>query len=204
MLDALKSLGGNKGKAVDKQSAELELLVAAAREERNALSAMLSALTTRSATLMPLSKSLEQVAEKATSVTARLDDLATRVASLDARTKGLEEIDARIQALKESAEQTAQTTQKAIGPDGELQKHREAVQQLSAQALQTQASLETLKKERALFEELRGQLHVAHAEVKQSASDVGGLKTEIDQVHAMATTLAQDYAKIRDTSREAR
>ena len=118
MLDALKNLGGNKGKAVDKQSAELGLLVAAAREERNALSAMLSALTTRSATLMPLSKSLEQVAEKATSVTARLDDLATRVGSLDARTKGLEDIDARIQALKESAEQTAQTTQKAIGPDG--------------------------------------------------------------------------------------
>jgi len=36
--------------------------------------------------------------------------------------------------------------------DGELRKHREAVQQLSSQAMQTQASLETLKKERAALE----------------------------------------------------
>jgi methyl-accepting chemotaxis protein len=145
MLDAFKNMGG-KGKLVQKQTDELETLIATAREERSAISAMLTSLTTRSAKLLPLSKSLEQVTERATSVTARLDEIANRLSTLDDHTKQLEELDKRIQALKESARLAEQTTQKALGPDGELQKHREAVQHLSSQALGTQATLETLKK----------------------------------------------------------
>ncbi len=130
MLDAFKNIASGKGKAVQKQTDELELLIASAREERSAISAMLTALTTRSAKLTPLSKSLEQVTEKATSVTTQLDEIAKRLATLDDRSKELAEVDKRIQALKETARQAEQTTQQAIGPDGELQKHREAVQHL--------------------------------------------------------------------------
>ncbi len=60
MLDAFKNMSGNKGKAVDKQTSELELLIATAREERSAIGAMLTALTTRSAKLTPLTQSMEQ------------------------------------------------------------------------------------------------------------------------------------------------
>ena len=66
MLDAFKNMTGGKGKLVQKQTDELELLIATAREERSAISAMLTALTTRSAKLAPLGKTLEQVSEKAT------------------------------------------------------------------------------------------------------------------------------------------
>jgi len=76
MLDAFRSLTGNKSKLAQKQSEDLERLITAAREERTAISAMLTTLTARSAKLTPLGKALEQVAEKATSVTTRLDDLA--------------------------------------------------------------------------------------------------------------------------------
>jgi len=77
MLDAFKNItGGGKGKLVQKQADELELLIATAREERSAISAMLTALTTRSAKLTPLSKSLEQVTERATSGPTRLDEIA--------------------------------------------------------------------------------------------------------------------------------
>src|SRR5439155_13856474 len=100
MLDAFKSItGGGKTKLVQKQTDELETLIATAREERGAISAMLTALTTRSAKLTPLGKTLEQVSEKATGVTARLDDIAKRLTTLDDRTRELEEIDKRIQAL---------------------------------------------------------------------------------------------------------
>ena len=151
MLDALKNMtGGGKGKAVRQQTDELELLIATARAERSAISAMLTALTTRSAKLTPISKTLEQVTEKATGVTTRLDEIAKRLTTLDDRAKELEKIEKRIQGLKESARQAEETTQKALGPDGELQKHREAVQHLSSQALGTQATLDTLKKERAI------------------------------------------------------
>src|SRR5437773_8260866 len=160
MLDAFKNISG-KNKVTQQQSTDLELLIATAREERSALSAMLTALTARSAKLTPIAKSLEQAGDKAASVTTQLDEIAKRLATLDDRTKEVDEIDKRIQALKDAAKQAELTTQKSVGPDGELQKHREAVQQLSSQALQTQTSLDTLKKERAALEELRGQLREA-------------------------------------------
>jgi chromosome segregation ATPase len=144
MLDAFRDITGNKGKQVQQQTDELELLIVSAREERSAISTMLTALTTRSAKLMPLAKSLEQVGEKAMSVSTRLDDIARRLTALDDRTHEIEEVDKRIQALKDAAKQAEQTTQKAVRR--ELRKHREAVQRLSSEPLQTQASLAALKK----------------------------------------------------------
>src|SRR2546430_3107641 len=204
MLDAFKNITSGKGKLVQQQSEELEQLIATAREERSAISAMLTSLTTRSAKLTPLSKTLEQVTDRATSVTERLDEIAQRLTALDDRTKVLEEIDKRIQSLKDSAKQAEQTTQKALGPDGELQKHREAVQHLSSQALGTQATLDTLKKERSTLDELRGQLQKADGEVKQSLTQVGALKGELDHIRKSAATLTEDHSKIREISRESR
>src|SRR5262245_22504148 len=204
MLEAFKNMSGSKTKLVQQQTDELETLIATAREERSALSAMLTSLTTRSAKLTPLSKSMEQVTERATSVTARLDEIAKRLSALDDHAAQLEELDKRIQGLNAAVKQAEQTTQKALGPDGELQKHREAVQHLSSQALGTQATLETLKKERAALEGLRGQLRDTESEVKQSIGHSTSLKTELEQIRAIATTLTQDYAKIRESSREAR
>ena len=113
--------------------------------------------------------------EKATGATATLDEISKRISSLDDRGSEVEQIDKRIQALKDAARQAELTTQKAIGPDGELQRHREAVQHLSSQALQTQATLDTLKKERALLEELRGQLRAAEGEVKQATTQASAI-----------------------------
>ncbi|HEY2152432.1 MAG TPA: hypothetical protein VGH34_16605 [Vicinamibacterales bacterium] len=204
MLDAFKNITGAKGKTAQKQTEDLEQLIATSREERSAISAMMTALTAKSAKLSPLGKSLEQVSEKASSVTAQLDEITRRLTTLDDRTKELAEVDKRIEALKDAARQAEQTTQKAIGPDGELQKHREAVQHLSSQALGTQATLETLRKERATLEELRTQLQKADTDVKQSIGQSATLKGELDQVRALATALAQDFAKVRESSREAR
>src|SRR2546430_9761663 len=186
MLDAFKNITSGKGKLVEQQSEELEQLIATAREERSAISAMLTSLTTRSAKLTPLGKSLEQVSEKASSVTAMLDEIAKRLSALDERTKELEEIDKRIETLKESAKQAEQTTQKALGPDGELQKHREAVQHLSSQALGTQATLDTLKKERAALEDLRGQMRDVEGEVKQALTQARTLQAGPAQPRATA------------------
>src|SRR5437899_10582524 len=114
MLDALKNLTGGKNKLVQKQTDELELLIASAREERAAISAMLTTLTTRSQKLTPLSQSLEQMTGRMTGVSERLDDIAARLALIDDRTKALEGVDLRIQALKDAANQAEQPTQKAL------------------------------------------------------------------------------------------
>ena len=204
MLDAFKSLTGGKGKVVQQQADELGLLIANAREERSAISAMLNTLASRSAKLAPLGKQLEEVTDKATGITDRLDEIARRLTALDDRTHELEDVDKRIQALKDAAKGAEQTTLKALGPDGELHKHREAVQNLSSQALQTQAILATLKKERTALEELRGHLRESEGEVKQALGHASTLKGELDQVRSTASALQQDFTKIRETSREAR
>ena len=61
MLDAFRSMTSGKNKQVQQQTDELQLLITSAREERSALSTMLTTLTARSAKLTPFGKSLEQV-----------------------------------------------------------------------------------------------------------------------------------------------
>src|SRR5947209_4580009 len=188
MLDAFRTWTNGKEKLAQQQT-DLETLIANAREERSALSAMLTYLTARSVELVPIGKSLEQVTEKANGITTRLDEIAKRLAALDERTKELETVEKRVQALKVTVWQVERSTDKALGTDGALHKHRQAVQQLTAQALQTQSSLDTLKKERSALEELRSQLRTATTEVKQSISEAGMLNAELDQVRAVATVL---------------
>src|SRR5438309_9678866 len=204
MLDAFKNMTGGRNKQLQTQTTDLETLIATAREERSALSAMITSLTTRGAKLTPLSQSMEQVHEKANGVTARLDDISKRLATVDTQTKLLDAFDKRIKTLDEVLKRIEDTTLKAVGPDGDLRKHRDAVQQLSSQALQTQASLDTLRKEYAALEQMRGQLRDAQAEAKVSLASTTTLKGEFDQVRGVAATLTQDYAKIRETAREAR
>ena len=204
MLDALKNMAGGKGKTAQKQVDELEALIANAREERGAIGAMLTALATRSAKLAPIQKTLEQVTQRAGTTAEQVEALSRRLADLDTQALQLAELDKRIQVLKEAALQAEQTTERALGPDGELRKHREAVQQLSSQALQTQASIDTLKKERAALEELRTELKQTLGEVKQSSTQASAVKGDLDQIRSLATQLAQDYGRVRETSREAK
>ena len=68
MLEALKNMTGGKGKQSSSRPTSSSCLLPRAREERSAISAMLTSFTTRSAKLTPLSKSLEQMTEKATTV----------------------------------------------------------------------------------------------------------------------------------------
>src|SRR5262249_34955890 len=51
MLDAFKNMTGGKGKLTQQQTDDLEVLIATAKEERSAISAMLTSLTTRTAKL---------------------------------------------------------------------------------------------------------------------------------------------------------
>src|SRR5687767_12165272 len=140
MLDALKGFAGG-GKA-QKQSDDLQSLITAAKEERSALSAMLTQISMRSSKLTQTAKALEQVDAKAATSTTKLDELLARLDGLEAKAKGFGEVEKRVQSLIETATQAQQAAEKVLAPDGELQAHRRQVQQLSSQALETQASLD--------------------------------------------------------------
>ena len=205
MLDAFKNMTGGKGKLVQKQTDELELLIATAREERSAISAMLTSLTARSAKLTPLGKTLEQVSEKATAITGRLDEIGKRLTALDDRTKELEEVEKRIQALKESARQAEQTTAEGARP------RRRAAEAPRSGAAPVVAGARHAGHARHAEERARDARGAARAaaEGRRRSEAVARpgrrrLKGELDQIRALAATLTQDYAKIRETSREAR
>jgi len=126
MLEAFKGLTGG-GKA-QKQFEDLEGLIAAAKEERGALSAMLTQISMRSSKLSQMGKTLEQVAQKATAATEQLDGLVNRVEGLEERARSFGEIDTRIQSLLDAASQAQHAAERITAPDGELQKHRQSVQ----------------------------------------------------------------------------
>ena len=55
--------------------------------------------------------------------------------------------------------------------------------------------METLKKERAALEDVRAQVRLAHVEAKESVTQAGLLKAELDQIRSTSSSLTQDYAK---------
>ena len=180
MFDVFKDRAADsKRQSVLDERHELQQLIETARAERAAMDETLLWLRARSANLMPIGKSLEHITENVVGVVTKIEEIDKRLAGLDGRTRGVEELDGHIQSLKDAATRAEQSVQKAIRPDGELEKHREAVEQLSSQAQRTHASLSTLRIEHAALEELRSQLRTAQTEIKQSVDHAGALESEL-------------------------
>lgn len=142
MLDAFKKTGATR-----QQSDELQALIAQSREERAALSTMLTQMQMQSAKLVSAGKAMQAVEEQADKAHARLDDVNERLAQAARRTTELENIDARIQILVDAVTKAEKETTRLTAPDGELEKHKQALQHLSSQTVETRASLESLKQE---------------------------------------------------------
>ena len=200
MLDAL--FGSTAPKKT--QQDELYTLIAQAKEERTMLSAMLTQMAGGTSKLAQTSKALDQVGQKADAALKRLDDLGQKVSGYEDRARGLEQIEKRVTALLEQVQEAQQVSEKITAPDGDLQKHRLAVNQLASQALENQATIETLRKERSSFEDLRAVLKVSTAEVAKSVESVATLKGELDAVRSTGAQLGAEFARLRDTSREAK
>ena len=194
MLEPLKGLIGSK---TQKQVDDLQALITTAKEERSALSAMLTHIPTRSAELMQMGKTLEQVEGKASAASGKLDAVAMRMEAMEHRVKTFDGMEKRVQALVYTVTSMQQAAEMLIDPEGDFQKHRQQVQQLSSQAPKTQASVDAL-------EELGTQLHKGQAEMKQAVERASTLQEELDNVRGTAGQLAQDIAEVRVSSREAR
>jgi chromosome segregation ATPase len=200
MLDALFGSTGSKKTQQD----ELQALIAQAKEERTMLSAMLTQMAGGTSKLAQTSKALDQVGQKADAALKRLDDLGQKVGGYEDRARGLEQIEKRIATLVEQVQEAQRVSEKVTAPDGELQKHRLAVSQLASQALENQATIETLRKERSSFEDLRALLKVSTTEVAKAVESVATLKGELDAVRTTGAQLSSEFGRLRDTSREAK
>jgi DNA repair exonuclease SbcCD ATPase subunit len=89
----------------------------------------------------------------------------------------------------------------------EVAKDEKRPEQPWAQVTEVQASIDTFTRERATFEEIQNKLRESHREIegmKQSVDQAAALRTELEQIRGVAGQLGDDYAKLRDASREAR
>ena len=205
MLDALKTLAGG-GKAAQKQAEELEALIATAREERTALSAMLTQVTMRAGKLTETGKTLEAVGKTAGTATETLEVLTKRLDEMQRQASVLSDVEKRAQLLEAAISQAQGKTERLIAPDGDLEKHRRDIQGVASAAAEVQSVVETVKRERTALEEVQKQIQKAHEElrdVRQSVEQAATLRTELEQLRGVATQLTQDYSKAREISREA-
>jgi chromosome segregation ATPase len=200
MLDALFGTQGGKKQQHD----ELQMLIAQAKEERTMLSAMLTQMAGGTSKLAQTSKALEQVGQKADAALKRLDDLGQKVGGYEERARGLDQVETRIAALLDQVQEAQRVSEKITAPDGDLQKHRLAVTQLASQALENQATIETLRKERSAYDDLRALLKVSTGEVAKSVESVSALKGELDAIRSIGSQLTSEFTRLRETSREAK
>ena len=205
MLDAFKRRGAGDGEKLAKeQVAELQELIGQAREERAALSTMLTQVDVHGSKLSTLGRSMQDVNDRAGGATGKMAALAKRMSTLEARATGLEEIGTRIETLRGGVSKVEETTQQLLAPNGELQKHRHEVQQLAAQATQNVALLDAMKKEQITLDELRERLRVAQTDVEDSASKATSLKVDFDRLRGLTGKLTKDHARLKDSLRETR
>lgn len=117
MLDAF-GIGSGAKKAQRSSADELQALITSAKEERSALSEMLTQVTMRSSKLAQTSKTLEQ-AEKATAGTmGKVDELGRRLTSLDERTKAMEDVDKNIKTCSRPSVRRSRRPSASSGPKG--------------------------------------------------------------------------------------
>ena len=205
MFEALKRRKQTT-KSAEEQRDELQALIDTAREERGALSTMLTQIEVRAGkvSLPQVSKAVQRAADQATAASEHLEVLAGRLTAFEERGKEIAQLDGRVQALTDTVAQAEGSAQKLLSPDGELQKHRAAVQQLSSQALQTSASLETLKNDQATQEEMRRSLRKSVAELAGATDRAEALQIELKQLRTASSGLAKDYAKLKESVRQAK
>ena len=116
MLDAF-GIGSANKKAQKSAADDLQQLVNSAREERSALSEMLTQVTMRASKLAQTQK--KPRADREDTAPARwgkVDELGARLTSLDERTKAMEDVDKKIKNLGEDSPPGATAAERVVGP----------------------------------------------------------------------------------------
>ncbi|HEU4935433.1 MAG TPA: hypothetical protein VFT39_03200 [Vicinamibacterales bacterium] len=197
MLEAFKKSGKNGRN----QAEELEALIATCREERAALSTMLTQMQLQSSKLATAGKSLQEVDEKAGQAHALLNEVMERLAKADTRAKELETIDARIGSLADSVREAREETGRLTAPGGELHQHRQAIETLSSQAQAALDASETLERDQATLDALRDQVRQSQSEVRDSKDEYAQLRAQLDTLRGHAAEISQEMTRTRDLSR---
>ncbi len=205
MFDTIKTLTmGADAPTAKAATAELIKLVKFAREHKIMLEAALNQVETRSAGLMQTAKSLERVEKRAVAAGGRLDDLDEQVNTLTTRVRAVDEVGPRVEAVTRRADEAESFVTRLLSPDGDLQRLRESLQRLEAEAAENRASIDSLKKERSRVDEVRLALRDAQQGAAASTSELARLRSDVESLRALTPDLKQEYDRLRASAREER
>ena len=113
MLEAFKK---GQSKPAQQQALDLEKIIATSREERAALSTMLTQIQMQSSKLAAAGKSLQDVEQLVTNANERIDQVSDRLNTAEAHSRVLETIESRIRTLVETVSRAEGETSALIGP----------------------------------------------------------------------------------------
>lgn len=195
MLDSFKK-GGNPA------ANDLQALIASSREERAALSTMLTQIQLQSSKLAAAGKALQNVEELVGRANERLERVTERLDAADAKAHVLEDIDRRIAALLDGLARAEQQAAQLTGPGGELENHRRAVDGLAARAAEAFASLDALRQEHGAIEQVRADIRAAVRAAAEVAERTGVLQSDLTQLQSASAGMSGELAHIQKLSRE--
>ena len=184
------------GTKAKKHSDELNSIVLAARHERDALDALLGQLDGRRGKLAEVSTTVEHVRDRAVDASAQLTTIVARISDLDTRVAGFEAIHAQVAEMNGIVQQTQEAAALLVDSSGQLQKHREAMEQLAEEYRETRAAIQALGAQRQLVTEAHDELQRFQTDLRGAIDQAAGVKRELDQLHSQASGLASDQAAI--------
>src|SRR5262249_54361807 len=190
------------GTKAKQRNDELNAIMLAARQERDALDALLEKLDGRKGRLAEVSTTVEHVKDRAIDASEQLTAIVARVSDLDKRVAEYEVIHAQIAEMTGIVRQTQEAAALLVDSSGQLQQHREAMEQLGAEYRETRAAIEAFGAQRHIATEAHDELRRFQTDLRGAIDQGAVIKRELDQLHHQASGLASDQAAIgRDAER---
>lgn len=187
MLEAFKK---GQSKPAQQQALDLEKVIATSREERAALSTMLTQIQLQSSKLAAAGKALQDVEQLVTHANNRIDQVSDRLKTAETRSTELEAIEGRIRTLVDLVARAEGETSSLMGPDGRLQQHREAIDALAAEATTARESLEALKSEHSAVKQIRSDVQASSKDAAAAAKNASALQEQIDKLGSLSSEVS--------------
>ena len=199
MLEAFKK---GQSKPAQQQAVDLEKVIATSREERAALSTMLTQIQLQSSKLAAAGKALQDVEQLVTNANDRIDQVSERLKTAEARSTELEAIESRIRTLVETVSRAEVDTSSLIGPDGRLQQHRQAIEALSAEAAEARDNLEALKGEHSTVKQIRSDVQKSSKDAAAAAKNAAVLQEQIDKLANLSSEVTSRLQHVEEGATE--
>ncbi len=190
------------GTKAKRSSDQLNEIVLAARHERDALGALFEQLDGRSGKLAEVSTTVEHIKDRAIDASEQLTAIVARITELDKRVAGFELIGAQVAEMTNLVQQAQEAAALMSESKDELQKHREAMEQLAGEYRETRAAIEALGAQRQIVTDAHVALQQSQADLRAALNQAAGVRQELDQLEGKASSLANDQAVLSRTANQ--